>query len=130
MYQCVTIADSPFRKWFSILSQVRTESWIGGGLGRSTHPVVGLKENSSRRDGIVWVRTVGRDEAGEVLSYVRWVMVRKRGQAPTRFLEEPRRPPPYPAVTAAELLSVDAGPTEGRTGALSSPISTTTRRGK
>ena len=45
----------------------------------ATSEVIGLKENSSRTTGVVWVRTVGRDEAGdEVLSYARWVMVRKR----------------------------------------------------
>jgi 2-methylfumaryl-CoA hydratase len=41
--------------------------------------VIGLKENSNRQTGVVYVRTDGIDEAGdEVLSYVRWVMVRKR----------------------------------------------------
>jgi len=41
--------------------------------------VIGLKENSNRQTGIVYVRTVGLNQDGEaVLSYVRWVMVRKR----------------------------------------------------
>ena len=41
--------------------------------------VIGLKENSSRETGIVYVRTEGRNQRGEtVLSFVRWVMVRKR----------------------------------------------------
>jgi len=41
--------------------------------------VIGLKENSSRQTGVVYVRTQGFDETGDcVLSYVRWVMVRKR----------------------------------------------------
>jgi len=41
--------------------------------------VIGLKENSNRESGILYVRTEGRDENDElVLSYVRWVMVRKR----------------------------------------------------
>ncbi|MEL6520233.1 MAG: MaoC family dehydratase [Pseudomonadota bacterium] len=40
--------------------------------------VIGLKENSSGKTGIVWVRTDGRNQRGEpVLRYVRWVMVRK-----------------------------------------------------
>ena len=44
---------------------------------RST--VIGLKENSSRETGTVYVRTEGRNQRGEtVLSFVRWVMVRKR----------------------------------------------------
>jgi len=41
--------------------------------------VIGLKENSNKQTGVVYVRTEGFDEAGKmVLSYVRWVMVRKR----------------------------------------------------
>lgn len=41
--------------------------------------VIGLKENSNRETGVVYVRTTGFDETGDtVLSYVRWVMVRKR----------------------------------------------------
>ena len=41
--------------------------------------VIGLKENSSGDSGIVTVRTEGLDENDErVLSFVRWVIVRKR----------------------------------------------------
>src|ERR1700760_1027643 len=44
--------------------------------------VIGLKENSSRKTGIVFVRTTGcRQDGGKVLEYVRWVMVRKRDEA-------------------------------------------------
>ena len=40
--------------------------------------VIGLKENSNGKTGIVWVRTTGKNQHNEdVLSYVRWVMVRK-----------------------------------------------------
>ncbi|TNE59423.1 MAG: MaoC family dehydratase [Alphaproteobacteria bacterium] len=43
--------------------------------------VIGLKENSNGKTGVVYVRSVGRNQAGaEVLSYVRWVMVRKRDE--------------------------------------------------
>ena len=43
--------------------------------------VLGLKENSSRETGVVHVRSTGRNQRGEtVLSYVRWVMVRKRSK--------------------------------------------------
>ena len=43
--------------------------------------VIGLKENSNRKTGIVYVRTRGFNQDGaEVLSYVRWVMVRKRDE--------------------------------------------------
>jgi 2-methylfumaryl-CoA hydratase len=41
--------------------------------------VIGLKENSNKQTGVVYVHTDGFDETGaKVLSYVRWVMVRKR----------------------------------------------------
>src|SRR5512138_3245694 len=47
---------------------------------RST--IIGLKENSNRETGIVYVRSLGRNQRDEVvLDYVRWVMVRKRDQA-------------------------------------------------
>jgi 2-methylfumaryl-CoA hydratase len=46
--------------------------------------VIGLKENSSRKTGIVYVRSAGfRQDGAKMLEYVRWVMVRKRDeQAP------------------------------------------------
>jgi 2-methylfumaryl-CoA hydratase len=41
--------------------------------------VIGLKENSSRKTGVVYVRTRGFKQDGTaVLEYVRWVMVSKR----------------------------------------------------
>ena len=44
--------------------------------------VIGLKENSSRKTGIVYVRTTGFNQhAKPVLEYVRWVMVRKGDEA-------------------------------------------------
>jgi 2-methylfumaryl-CoA hydratase len=44
--------------------------------------VIGLKENSSRKTGIVYVRTTGFNQHSKpVLEYVRWVMVRKRDEA-------------------------------------------------
>jgi 2-methylfumaryl-CoA hydratase len=44
--------------------------------------VIGLRENSNKKTGIVYVRSRGSDENGEtVLEYVRWVMVRKRDEA-------------------------------------------------
>src|SRR4051794_34190669 len=47
--------------------------------------VIGLKENSSRKTGVVYVRSTGFNQDGsKVLDYVRWVMVRKRDEsAPT-----------------------------------------------
>jgi 2-methylfumaryl-CoA hydratase len=44
--------------------------------------VIGLKENSNKKTGIVYVRSRGFDETGDVvLDYARWVMVRKRDEA-------------------------------------------------
>lgn len=41
--------------------------------------VLGLRENRDGQSGIVYVRTVGANQVGQsVLSYCRWVMVRKR----------------------------------------------------
>jgi 2-methylfumaryl-CoA hydratase len=41
--------------------------------------VIGLKENSSRQTGVVYVRSQGFNQRDEmVIDYVRWVMVRKR----------------------------------------------------
>lgn len=41
--------------------------------------VIGLKENASRKSGVVYVRSTARNQHGqEVLSWVRWVMVHKR----------------------------------------------------
>ena len=56
--------------------------WAGDTL-TSESEVIGIKENSNGKSGVVWVRTTGRNQRGEaVLSYVRWVMVRKRGGGP------------------------------------------------
>jgi 2-methylfumaryl-CoA hydratase len=44
--------------------------------------VIGLKENSSRKTGIVYVRTTGyKQDGAPILEYVRWVMVRKGDEA-------------------------------------------------
>jgi 2-methylfumaryl-CoA hydratase len=48
----------------------------------TTSDVIGLKENSNKETGVVYVRSTGRNQAGVmVLDYVRWVMVRKRNKA-------------------------------------------------
>jgi 2-methylfumaryl-CoA hydratase len=58
-----------------------TPVWPGDTLvARST--VIGLKENSNGKTGVVYVRSEGRNQHGDlVLDYVRWVMVRKRDAA-------------------------------------------------
>jgi 2-methylfumaryl-CoA hydratase len=45
----------------------------------ATSEVIGLKQTSAGDAGIVYVRSIGRNQHGEiVLSYARWVLVRKR----------------------------------------------------
>ena len=66
--------------------------------------VIGMKENSNGKTGVVWVRTTGVNQRGEeVLSYVRWVMVRKGDET-----APPPTPqvPDLPAAVAAEDLDV------------------------
>jgi 2-methylfumaryl-CoA hydratase len=66
--------------------------------------VIGLKENSSRETGTVYVRTEGLNQHGDtVLSFVRWVMVRKRDKsapAPAAVV------PPLAESTALDLPSL------------------------
>ncbi|MCT4607678.1 MAG: MaoC family dehydratase [Pelagimonas sp.] len=46
---------------------------------RSVSEVIGLKQNSNGKTGVVYVRTRGLNQNDEVvIEYVRWVMVRKR----------------------------------------------------
>ncbi|MFK7870527.1 MAG: MaoC family dehydratase [Roseobacter sp.] len=52
--------------------------WPGDTV-RSTSEVIGVKQNSNGKTGVVWVRTRGLNQRDQlVLEYVRWVMVRKR----------------------------------------------------
>jgi 2-methylfumaryl-CoA hydratase len=69
--------------------------------------VLGLRENSNRASGVVWVRSTGVNQRGEmVLDYVRWVMVHKRDpQAP---VAAPVVPKTAPSVAPADLV-VPAG---------------------
>ncbi|MEM9320604.1 MAG: MaoC family dehydratase [Pseudomonadota bacterium] len=68
--------------------------------------VIGLKENSNGKTGIVWVRTMGFKSADAlVLSYVRWVMVRKRD--PGSPAPEPVVPSLAPAVAPDDLVLPD-----------------------
>ena len=51
--------------------------WEGDTL-RSTSEVIGLRQNSNGKSGVVYVRTRGLNQHDEVvMDYVRWVMVRK-----------------------------------------------------
>ena len=52
---------------------------VPGDTLRTRSEVIGLKENSNRRTGVVWVRSVATNQRGEVaIDWARWVMVHKR----------------------------------------------------
>ncbi|WP_145106429.1 MaoC family dehydratase [Cereibacter sediminicola] len=70
---------------------------------RSESTVIGLKENSNGKSGVVYVRTRGLNQHGyTVLEYVRWVMVRKRDEAAPA--PEASVPTLSQAVPAADLV--------------------------
>ncbi len=80
--------------------------WPGDTLS-ATSEVIGLKENSNGKTGIVWVRTSGHNQHGEcVLSYVRWVMVRKKDL--DAKIEE-TLVPDLPKVVPADELTLGRG---------------------
>ncbi|MEX2518442.1 MAG: MaoC family dehydratase [Paracoccaceae bacterium] len=68
--------------------------------------VIGLKENSNGKTGVVWVRSTATDRHGRVLlDWARWVMVRKRdAAAPT---PAPVVPVLAPSVAASDLIIPD-----------------------
>lgn len=72
----------------------------------ATSEVIGLKENSNGKTGVVYVRTEGRNQDGTpVLSFVRWVMVHKRAtNAPSGSADSS---PDLPKVVAAGNLAID-----------------------
>ncbi len=64
--------------------------------------VIGLRENSNRQSGIVYVRTGGFNQRGEcVLEFVRWVMVRKRD---VNAAAPPEATPALPPVVPSAAL--------------------------
>jgi 2-methylfumaryl-CoA hydratase len=82
--------------------------------------VIGLKENSNKKTGIVYVRSRGFNQSGDVvLDYARWVMVRKRDEAAPapgdKVLELPKSVEPSqlgagcPPINDAEYDTVLAG---------------------
>jgi 2-methylfumaryl-CoA hydratase len=74
---------------------------------RSTSEVIGLKQNSNGKTGVVYVRTRGLNQRDEtVMEYVRWVMVRKGdldAPAPETVI------PDLAKVIPADQLAVPAG---------------------
>ncbi len=80
---------------------------VPGDTLRTRSAVIGLKQNSNGRTGVVWVRSTATNQRGElVLDWARWVMVHKRSTgspAPETVV-----PTLAPAVAAADLV-VPAG---------------------
>ena len=81
------------------LNAIANLGYAGGVFGVPVYPgdtiktaseVIGLKETSNRKTGVVYVRSKGLNQREEVLlDYLRWVMVRKRN---------PQSPAPDPVV--------------------------------
>ncbi|MFT4151488.1 MAG: MaoC family dehydratase [Paracoccaceae bacterium] len=68
---------------------------------RSESTVIGLRENSNGKSGVVWVRTRGMNQSGQaVMEYVRWVMVRKNRATPA---PDPVVPELKPVVAPGDL---------------------------
>ncbi len=80
--------------------------WPGDTL-RAESEVIGLKQNSNGKTGVVWVRTTGLNQHDTpVLDYVRWVMVRKGdvdAPAPETTV------PDLPAALRADQLHIPQG---------------------
>ncbi|MRX50715.1 hypothetical protein GI374_09710 [Paracoccus sp. S-4012] len=80
----------------------RAPVWPGDTLSAESE-VIGLKLNSNRASGVVWVRTRGVNQHGDtVLDYVRWVMVRTRD--PNATMPETAIPELAPALGAGDLV--------------------------
>ena len=71
---------------------------VPGDTLRTSSEVIGLKENSNGRSGVVYVRSTATDQDGAVaIDWARWVMVHKRDHAA-----------PAPEVTVPELAKAVA----------------------
>jgi 2-methylfumaryl-CoA hydratase len=80
---------------------------VPGDTLRTRSEVIGLKQNSNGRTGVVWVRSTATNQRGEVaIDWARWVMVHKRSAdapAPETVV------PPLADVVAPGDLVVPAG---------------------
>ncbi|MEL7132052.1 MAG: MaoC family dehydratase [Pseudomonadota bacterium] len=85
--------------------------WPGDTL-TSTSEVIGVKQTSSGKTGVVYVRTTGRNQNQEaVLQYVRWVMVRKRdadAPAPETVIPDLTKVVPAGTLAVPDGLSFDS----------------------
>jgi 2-methylfumaryl-CoA hydratase len=70
------------------LNAIANLGYAGGRFGQPVYPgdtlsttstVIGLRQNKDGKTGVVYVRSIGVNQRGEmVVDYIRWVMVRKR----------------------------------------------------
>jgi len=81
--------------------------WPGDTL-RSESKVIGLKQNSNGKSGVVYVKTTGYNQHDEpVLEYIRWVMVRKKdlgADAPDTLVPELKQVVPVEDLVIPEGL--------------------------
>jgi len=70
---------------------------------RTTSAIIGVRQNSGGRSGIIWVHSKGTNQRGEpVIDYKRWVMVRKR--TPDAPAPKAVVPALAPALAAKDLV--------------------------
>ena len=95
------------------LNAIANLGYASGKFGQPVYPgdtvsttstVIGIKQNSNGKTGIVYVRSVGTNQRSEtVLDFVRWVMVRKKNiEAPAPQTVVPDLPD---AVVAGDLAA-------------------------
>lgn len=81
---------------------------------RTRVTVIGLKENSDQKTGIVFVKTIAVNQRDEVvLEYIRWVMVKKNREGATPYLRDPVAPS-LKSVAIGKLLSHSPDPFSAR----------------
>jgi 2-methylfumaryl-CoA hydratase len=81
---------------------------------RTRATVIGLKENSDQKSGIVFVETIAVNQRDEiVLEYIRWVMVKKNREGATPYLRDPVAPMAK-SVAIDRLLSHSPDPFSAR----------------
>jgi 2-methylfumaryl-CoA hydratase len=93
------------------LNAIANLGYAGGRFGRPVYPgdtlsttskVIGVRQNRDGKTGVVYVHSVGVNQRNEtVLEYTRWVMVRKRSDAPPPDAVVPE----LPEVVAVQDLS-------------------------
>ncbi len=77
---------------------------------QASSTVLGRRQLSNGKAGIVWVRTEGTNQRGEaVLSYVRWAMVARRAAAAEDGAPPAPLVPDLPAAVDGAALAVPAG---------------------